>query len=62
MLASSVSETLNGNSDVNEIWPKLDVLMRVGETLSSRDDPDHGQIIMDKSKVVTTFSWVKKYV
>lgn len=62
MLNSHVSDTLNGNSDDNEIWPKLDIVMRVGETISSRDDPEQGQITLDKPKVVTEFCWVKRYV
>jgi hypothetical protein len=62
MLSHNSSEGVNGNTDQKEIWPKLDKVVRVGEALSSREDPDIGQIVMDKPKFVTTFSWTKRYV
>lgn len=62
MLSHGIAEGINGNTDAKEIWPKMDKVVRVGEAISTRDDPDLGTIVMDKPKFVTAFSWTKCYV
>lgn len=53
---------VNGVSETNEIWATYDFNVRVGESVSSRDDPDLGTIVMEKPKFVTELSYVKRYV
>ena len=47
--------------DESEVWPAMDRVVRVGETLNSFEDPDRGKISMDKPKLIVSFSWEKKY-
>jgi hypothetical protein len=56
-LISGVMMTAN----VSTIWPKMDVFMRVGESIRTKDDPEFGQITIDKPKMVTDFVVSKTY-
>jgi hypothetical protein len=53
---------MNGNTATTEIWSKLDFPVRVGEHVSTRDDPDVGHIVMDKPKFVGPFTFAKRYI
>lgn len=52
---------IGSTADRTDIWPKLDMVVRVGENIQSVSDPDHGEIILDKPKLVTQLSWTKCY-
>jgi hypothetical protein len=52
---------IGSTADRTDIWPKLDMVVRVGENIQSVSDPDHGEIILDKPKLVTQLSWNKCY-
>ena len=51
-----------GGSEDGEIWAQLDFQIRVGESLSTKDDRDLGKIVMDKPKFVVPLSKLKKYL
>ncbi|KAJ3324754.1 hypothetical protein HDV06_006012 [Boothiomyces sp. JEL0866] len=52
---------VNATMDTPLIWTKFDFVVRVGEAIKTRDDPDLGNIIMDKPKFVTNFVKGKSY-
>ncbi|KAI8895887.1 hypothetical protein BC833DRAFT_542016 [Globomyces pollinis-pini] len=47
--------------DLVDIWSKFDKTVRVGESISTQDDPDCGIIAMDRPKLVVPFSKTKLY-
>ncbi|KAJ3272046.1 hypothetical protein HDV01_005998 [Terramyces sp. JEL0728] len=52
---------VNATMDSPLIWTKFDFVVRVGEAIKTRDDPDLGQIILDRPKFVSHFSKGKSY-
>ena len=52
---------LGSTSDRNDVWPKLDMEVRVGENIQTVADSQQGEIIVDKPKLVTQLSWTKYY-
>jgi len=52
---------IGSTADRTDIWPKLDMEVRVGENIQTVSDPESGEIIMDKPKLVTHLSWTKCY-
>ncbi|KAJ3259321.1 hypothetical protein HK103_002519 [Boothiomyces macroporosus] len=52
---------VNPTMDTPLIWTKFDFIVRVGEAIKTRDDPDLGHTIMDKPKFVTNFVKGKSY-
>ena len=52
---------IGATADRTDIWPKLDMEVRVGENIQTIADAESGEIIMDKPKLVTNLSWTKCY-
>jgi len=52
---------IGSTADRTDIWPKLDMEVRVGENIQTIADTESGEIIMDKPKLVTNLSWTKCY-
>lgn len=52
---------IGSTADRTDIWPKLDLEVRVGENIQTVSDPEYGEIIVDKPKLVTQLSWTKYY-
>ena len=52
---------IGSTADRTDIWPKLDMEVRVGENIQTVSDQDTGEIIVDKPKLVTSLSWTKCY-
>ena len=52
---------IGSTADRTDIWPKLDMEVRVGENIQTVSDQDTGEIIVDKPKLVTQLSWTKCY-
>jgi hypothetical protein len=52
---------IGATADKTDIWPKLDIEVRVGENIQTVSDPDSGEIIVDRPKLVTSLSWSKCY-
>jgi hypothetical protein len=52
---------IGSTADRTDIWPKLDMEVRVGENIQTVADPEQGEIIVDKPKLVTQLSWTKCY-
>lgn len=48
--------------DSTIVWPKMDIVLRVGESVLSQEDPERGVIVLDKPKMVTDLSYEKTYV
>jgi hypothetical protein len=44
--------TIKPNCEKDYIWPRMDNVLRLGEKLSTREDPDQGDITLDKPKLV----------
>lgn len=53
---------LTSNFDSNIAWPKMDIVLRIGESILTAEDPERGVILMDKPKMVTDMSYDKVYV
>ena len=43
------------------VWPKLDVVARVGESVATREDPERGVIVLERPKMVSDLSFDKIY-
>jgi hypothetical protein len=65
MLASRLgAQTINGTSltgTITTIWPKMDIFLRVGESIGTKDDVEFGMITIDRPKMVTDFVSSKSY-
>ena len=46
---------------VDDIWVKMDLFVRVGETIGTKDDPDKGNVTIDRPKFVTNLIKGKRY-
>mgnify|MGYP001032240324 CR=1 FL=1 len=55
-------KTMSSNLEVGLTWPRLDMILRIGESVQSIDDPERGVIVMDKPKIVVPLSYDKIYV
>ena len=44
------------------VWAKMDIVLRIGESVLSAEDPERGVIVLDKPKMVTEMSYEKTYV
>jgi hypothetical protein len=49
---SHLVSTIKPNCDKDYIWPRMDQILRIGEKLSTREDPDQGDITLDRPKFV----------
>ena len=58
---SSIFKALNSLSTRVDVWSRLDVKVRVGESKKTLDSSDQGVIVIDKIKLVSPLSFVKKY-
>jgi hypothetical protein len=56
-----MTQTMGGLSETNEIWSKLDIVVRVRETLTTKNDPGQGCIAMGRPRIVTELSYTKRY-
>ena len=61
-IMSSRIKSMGSNLESALIWPRLDVVLRVGESALSAEDPERGVIVLDKPRMVTNLSYVKAYV
>jgi hypothetical protein len=52
---------INATLEQVHYWPKLDIFMRIGESINTVDDHDFGVISIDKPKKITHLSWTKEY-
>ena len=55
-------KSMSSNLELALIWPRLDMVLRVGESIHSKEDPTNGVIVMDKPKMVVHLSYDKVYV
>ena len=53
---------MSSNMDQNLMWPRLDMVLRVGESIQTAEDPDRGVVVMDKPKMATIMKYEKSYV
>ena len=44
-----------------DVWSKMDVIIRVGESKKTIHDTDEGKLVIDKSKLVSPLSFTKRY-
>jgi hypothetical protein len=65
MLAKSefsiICTSISATTEAQLVWSKIDIRARVGESASTRDDPDFGSIILGKPKLVADLTWGKSY-
>ena len=54
--------SMSANMEAGLMWPRLDLVLRIGESFQTRDDPERGLIVMDRPKAVTALSYDKKYL
>ncbi|KAI8909126.1 hypothetical protein EDD86DRAFT_190954 [Gorgonomyces haynaldii] len=47
--------------ETKDYWPRLDVVMRMGESIKTRDDPDTGLLALDKPRMIVGLSDTKMY-
>ncbi|KAI8914363.1 hypothetical protein EDD86DRAFT_199167 [Gorgonomyces haynaldii] len=47
--------------DSADMWPRMDIVLRLGESLATKDDPEQGQIVLGKPKIVTNLTKGKLY-
>ena len=53
---------ISSNIEADMVWPRMDVILRVGESVMSAEDPERGMIVLDKPRMVTSMSYVKTYI
>jgi hypothetical protein len=58
---SSIFKGLNSLATRIDVWSRLDVKVRVGESKKTLDMTDQGVIVIDKIKLVSPLSFIKKY-
>ena len=46
---------------VDDVWVKMDLFVRVGETIGTKDDPEKGCVTIDRPKFVTNLIKGKRY-
>jgi hypothetical protein len=61
-VTSSRMKGMSSNIDGALMWPKLDIVLRVGESVLTAEDPERGVVLLDKPKMVTDMSYDKTYV
>jgi hypothetical protein len=64
MSKPSVSRYINDitpNVEKDYMWPKMDIVLRVGESVATKNDPNEGALTIDKPKAVANLSWTKAY-
>jgi hypothetical protein len=47
---------------IDDVWVKMDLNVRIGETIGTRDDPEKGNVTVDRPKFVTNLVRGKRYV
>ena len=62
MVTNNRMKSMNSNMEAGLMWPRLDLVLRIGESVQTKEDPDRGAIVMDKPKLVTFLSYSKCYV
>jgi hypothetical protein len=50
--SSHIINTIKPNCDKDYIWPRMDCILRLGEKISTKEDPDQGDITLDRPKFV----------
>jgi len=55
-------QSMSGNMEDALMWPRLDLVLRIGESIETAEDPDRGVILMDRPKAVTEMTFQKAYV
>jgi hypothetical protein len=60
LLLARVNE-LSATMEDAYFWPRFDLTIRVGESISTLEDPEFGQIVADKPKMVGSLSPTKLY-
>ena len=53
---------MGSNMDKALMWPRLDLVLRIGESVLTAEDPERGVILMDRPKMVTDMTYEKAYV
>ena len=61
-MTSSKMKGMSSNIEGALMWPKLDMVLRIGESVLTYEDPERGVVLMDKPKMVTDMSFDKIYV
>ena len=61
-VTSSKMRGMSSNIDGALMWPKMDIILRVGESVLTAEDPERGVVLLDKPKMVTDMSYDKTYV
>ena len=47
-ITTSRMNSMPPNIDENLMWPKLDIVLRIGESILTAEDPERGVVLMDK--------------
>lgn len=55
-------KALSSNVETAMVWSRLDVVLRMGESTLTADDPDRGVLVLDRPRMVTDLSFSKLYV
>ena len=55
-------KVLSSNVETGLVWGRLDVVLRVGESTMTADDPERGVLVMDRPRLVTDLSYSKLYI
>lgn len=52
---------MSSNIDQALMWPRLDLVLRIGESVLTSEDPERGILVLEKPKMVTALSFEKTY-
>jgi hypothetical protein len=55
-------KAIPSNLEAALIWPRLDFILRIGESVLSVEDPERGLIALDKPRLVGPLNYSKVYV
>jgi len=60
-IVSTKMKSLSGNIEDAYMWPRMDVILRLGESVDTVEDMDLGLIVLDKPKNVAFLTMGKEY-
>jgi hypothetical protein len=58
---SQLLNDLSATYEPGHFWPKFDATLRVGESITTLEDPERGVIVIDRPKMVGDLSFAKYY-
>ena len=61
-VAKARIKSIPSNLEPALIWPRLDAILRIGESVISVEDPERGLIALDKPRLVGPLNYVKTYI